>query len=317
MTAQFRILVADSISEQGIGILQEQPGFEIDVRVGLDERALIDIIHQYHALLIRSATTVTKSVIEAASNLKVIGRAGIGVDNIDLKAARLADIVVMNTPHGNAIATAEHTIGLLFALARHIPYAHASLANGRWDKSQFKGIELCGKTFGIMGLGNIGRLVAERAHGLKMRVIAHDPFVDADRAEESNVTLVAFDSLLEQSDFISLHLKLNADTNHLFNKMIFEKMKNSALLLHVARGGIVDESALLSAIEHGEIAGAGLDVFENEPLDMQSKLRNHPRIVATPHLGASTREAQSRVSSQIARQVAQFLTTGLAENQIE
>jgi D-3-phosphoglycerate dehydrogenase len=312
----FRILVSDALSTEGIALLKESPGFDVDVHVGLKENQLIEIIGQYDALLVRSSTQVNARVIEHATKLKVVGRAGIGVDNVDVKAALAANILVMNTPDGNAVTTAEHAISLLMSLARHIPQANASLKEGKWEKSKYKGTEIHNKVLGIVGFGNIGRIVAVLAKGLRMEVIAHDPFASHDHALELAVPLVELDELFARADFISLHAPLTSSTHHLLNERAFAKMKKGVFIINAARGGIVDEQALLAVLESGQVKGAALDVFEEEPPAPGYTLLAHPRVIATPHLGASTDEAQNRVALQIAEQVRDYLINGQVRNRV-
>lgn len=309
-----RVLVSDTLSDAGLQVLREASDIDFDVKVGLSEEELCALIGAYDGLIIRSDTKVTPRVLEAAERLKVIGRAGIGVDNVDLATASKRGVVVMNTPLGNAVTTAEHALALLAALARHIPQAHASLKAGRWEKSKFKGREKWNKTLGIFGLGNIGRIVADRAQGLKMKVIATDPVLSDEEAKHLGVERVSFEELLERSDFISIHAPLVPSTKHAFDDAAFRKMKPTALLVNAARGGIVDEEALARALREGLIAGAAVDVFEQEPPAPDHPLLQLDRCVCTPHLGASTYEAQERVGVQIAHQVVAFLKHGTVDN---
>lgn len=301
-----RFLVADALSPEGVALLKAEPSFSVDVKTGLSKAELLDTIGHYDALLVRSATKVTKDVIANASALKLIGRAGIGVDNIDVEAASARRILVMNAPDGNAITTAEHAIALLMSLARHIPNACASLRGGKWEKSQFNGTEIHQKTLGIIGLGKIGRIVASLARGLRMRVIAFDPFVLQDAADECGAQLVSFDDLLARADFLTIHTTLSDKTRHLLNESAFGKMKRGIFVIHAARGGIIDEKALLNALEKGIVRGAALDVFEEEPPKPENPLLLHPRVIVTPHLGASTEEAQNRVALEIAEQARNY-----------
>lgn len=296
----FHILVADKLAKEGVELLKKRPEFAVDERIGLSPDALKEAIGAYHGILIRSQTQITADLFPHATNLKMIGRAGIGVDNVDLSAAFEHGVVVMNTPDGNAITTAEHAIALLMALARHIPAANQSLKAGSWEKSRFNGTEIYGKLLGIVGLGKIGRLVAARAKGLQMEVQAFDPFVDQKAADEAGVRMVSFDALMQTSDFLSVHAQLNEHTYHLINEEALSKAKPGLMLVHAARGGIVCEEALLGALESGRIKGAALDVFESEPPRANHPLIMHPNVVATPHLGASTLEAQHRVGIEIA-----------------
>jgi len=299
-----RILVSDSIADDGIEILKAH--YPVDVKTGLDEDALVAIIGDYDALVVRSQTQVTRRAIEAAHHLQVIGRAGVGIDNIDLEAATERGVLVVNAPDGNSIAAAEHTIALMMALARHIPGAVASLREGRWDRKKFMGIEVTGKVLGVIGMGRIGHEVARRARGLQMRVLAYDPYVSRAHAERLGVTLCELDELLVQADFITLHVPLTSTTRGFISHRELGLMKPSARLINCARGGIVDEEALCQALDKGQIAGAALDVFAHEP-PLDSPLLRHPRVVATPHLGASTQEAQVAVAVDVARQVVDVL----------
>ncbi len=307
MSRCFRVLVSDKLSEDGLAVLRKAPGFEVDYRPGLSEQELADAIPPYHALVIRSGSKVTANVLENAGNLKIVGRAGVGVDNVDLAAASRRGIAVVNTPGGNSVTTAEHAIALLMSLARHIPQATASMRQGKWEKSRFQGTQLAGKTLGIVGLGNIGRIVADRARGLKMTVLGSDPVMSGDRAAELGVRLVDLDTLFAESDFVTLHAPLTESTRHLLDDAAFAKMKDGVRIVHAARGGIVDEGALLRAIESGKVAGAALDVFEKEPIDPEHPLLREERVILTPHLGASTKEAQRIVAVQVAEQIVDFL----------
>jgi D-3-phosphoglycerate dehydrogenase len=311
-----RVLVSDALSEQGLAILRQTPGATIDYRPGLDEAALAQAIAGADALVIRSGSKVTRRVIEAADNLKVIGRAGIGVDNVDVEAASKKGIVVMNTPTGNAVTTAEHAVALLMSLARHIPQASALLKAGKWEKKKFEGRELAGKTLGVIGLGNIGRIVADRARGLSMKVIGFDPLVTAERAAQLGVELVSLDDILTRSDAITVHTPLTAQTRGIVNEETLPRLKKGVLLVNAARGGIYDEAALLKGLESGQIGGVALDVFVEEPPPADHPLLGHDRVVVTPHLGASTKEAQARVALEIAEQVVAYLTTGEIKNAV-
>jgi len=307
----FRILVADELAEEGLQILR-QAG-EVTVQKGMDEAALRTALPPYHALVVRSATQVTGRSLELAGNLAVVGRAGIGVDNIDVAAATARGIVVMNTPEAGATTTGEHALSLLMSLARCIPAADASVRAGKWEKSKFTGVELFGKTLGILGLGRIGRVVAERARGLGMLILAYDPFVGQAQAP-AGVRMAELDDLLAGSDFVSVHVPLLDSTRHLLNEERIGRMKQGARLVHAARGGIVDERALCAALERGHLAGAALDVYEQEPLPADSPLRKAPNLVLTPHLGASTHEAKHNVSVEMAQQVAVCLKRGIVLN---
>ncbi len=309
-----RILVADPIDSEGVALLQEHA--EVDVRLKLSEAELIAIIPAYDALVVRSETRVTAAILEAAERLKVVGRAGVGIDNIDVEAATRRGIVVVNAPTGNTIAAAEHTIALMMALARHIPQAAATLQNGGWDRSRFIGTEVRDKTLGIIGLGRIGQEVARRADGLAMRVIAYDPFVAEDVAERLGVALVDLPDLLRHSDFVTLHTVLNEKTRNLIGAQAIQQMKPGARLINVARGGLVDEKALLAALDSDHLGGAALDVFAQEPLPADHPFRRHPKIVTTPHLGASTVEAQAGVARDVAEQIVAVLAGRPAEHAV-
>lgn len=306
-----KILVTDPLAPQGLEVLQHAPGFEVDEHVGLKPEAIKKIIGDYHAWVIRSGTKVTADVLEAARSLKVIGRAGIGVDNVDVEAASRKGIVVMNTPGGNNVTTAEHTISLMLALARHIPQAVASLKAGEWKRSKFVGIELCNKTLGIIGLGNVGRIVAERALGLRMKVLAHDPFVPSENAAKLGVEMVSLEEIYEKSDFITVHVPLTGETRGLINRDAIARMKKGVRIINCARGGIVDEKDLAEALRAGKVAGAALDVFVEEPPPPDHPLIKMDQVVTTPHLGASTDEAQLNVAIAVAEQIVDFLTRGI------
>ncbi|MBI1885620.1 MAG: phosphoglycerate dehydrogenase [Chloroflexi bacterium] len=299
MTA--RILVCDPIAEEGIEVLQRF-GAEVDVRTGLSSDQLCKTVDSYDALIVRSETKLTADVIRAAGKLQVIGRAGIGVDNIDIDTATEKGVVVVNAPTGNVISAAEHTIGLMLALARNIPQASVSLKGGVWDRQRFMGTEVRGKTLGIIGLGQVGSEVARRARGLEMRVIAHDPFVAEERARVLGVEVVSLEELLRESDYVSVHASLTEGTKRLIGEAEVRLMKPTARIINTARGGIIDEEALHRALEEGRIGGAALDVFETEPLTEHSLFADD-RVIVTPHLGAATAEAQERVAIDVAEQV--------------
>ncbi len=297
----FRILVCDPIAEDGVLALQRS-GAEVDVRTGLSADELRAAVDGYDALIVRSETKITKDIINATTRLQVIGRAGVGVDNIDVAAATEKGVVVVNAPTGNITSAAEHAIALMFSLSRHIPAANASLRAGRWERSRFLGLELRGKTLGIVGLGQVGSEVARRARGLEMHVIAHDPFVPEERARVLGVEIVSMEELLSQSDFVTIHTTLTEGTKKLVGEEELKKMKPTSRIINTARGGIVDEAALGKALEQGWIAGAALDVFEKEPVTSHP-LFESDRIIVTPHLGASTAEAQERVAVDVAEQI--------------
>ncbi len=307
-----RVLIADALSERAAAIFAER-GVEADVKIGLTPDALKDIIGNYDGLAVRSATKVTKAVLERASRLKVVGRAGIGVDNIDVAAATQRGIVVMNTPFGNSITTAEHAIAMMFALARQLPAADRSTQAGKWEKSRFMGVELAGKTLGVVGCGNIGSIVADRAIGLKMKVAAYDPFLSPERAVALGVEKVELDALFARADFITLHTPLTDATRNLIDAAAIAKMKRGVRIINCARGGLIVEADLKAALDDGHVAGAALDVFVTEPAK-DNALFGNENLVATPHLGAATTEAQENVALQIAEQMADFLISGAVTN---
>jgi D-3-phosphoglycerate dehydrogenase / 2-oxoglutarate reductase len=311
-----RVLVSDKLSSQGLQILKAAPDIEVDNITGLTPQQLAEKIAPYHGLIVRSASTVTAEVIAAAQNLRVIGRAGIGVDNIDVAAATKKGIVVMNTPAGNNVTTAEHAISMMLALARSIPQATASMKSGKWEKGKFTGSEVFNKTLGIVGIGNIGSLVADRALGLKMRVIAYDPFISQQAAQRLGVEVVSLDELYARSDFISVHTPLNPETRGLIGTAAFAKMKKGVRIINCARGGIVDEEALAAAIGEGKVAGSALDVFSQEPPPADHPLLKLSQVICTPHLGAATDEAQVNVAVAIAHQVVNYLTHGVIQDAV-
>jgi D-3-phosphoglycerate dehydrogenase len=288
-------------------------GCEVDVITGQTPEELAGIIGQYDGLAIRSSTKVTKAILDAATNLKVVGRAGIGVDNVDIPAASAKGVVVMNTPFGNSITTAEHAIALMFALARQLPEADASTQAGKWEKNRFMGVELTAKTLGLIGAGNIGSIVADRALGLKMKVVAFDPFLTPERAVELGIEKVTLDDLLARADFITLHTPLTDQTRNILSKDALAKTKKGVRIINCARGGLIDEAALKEALDSGQVAGAALDVFATEPAT-DSPLFGTPNFVSTPHLGASTSEAQVNVAIQVAEQMADYLVKGGVTN---
>ncbi len=306
-----KILISDKIAAEGLDELKNYRGVEAVVKTGMTEDELASEIPEYDALVVRSATKVTKRIIRAAGKLKVIGRAGAGVDNIDIDAAAENNIIVMNTPGGNAEAAAELAVALMFAAARKVAQADSSMKAGRWEKKLFMGVELLGKTLGIIGTGFVGGIVAERAAALGMTVIAHDPYLSQERAKAIGVELTDFEDLLNKSDFISIHVPNNSETAGLINREAFAKMRDGVIFINCSRGGIVVEKDLLNALESGKVAAAGIDVYESEPPSNLS-LVNHPRVTATPHIGASTREAQINVAVMVINQIAEYLTTGKA-----
>ena len=307
-----RVLIADQLSPAAVDIFAQR-GVEADVKVGLTKDELIAIIGEYDGLAVRSATKATKEVIAAASNLKVIGRAGIGVDNVDIPAATVAGIVVMNTPFGNSITTAEHAIAMMFALARQLPAADASTQAGKWEKNRFMGVELYAKTLGLIGAGNIGSIVADRANGLKMKVIAYDPFLSPERAVEIGVEKVELEDLLARADIITLHTPLTDKTRNILSAEALARTRKGVMIINCARGGLVDEAALRAGLESGHIGGAAFDVFVEEPAK-QNVLFGAPNFIATPHLGAATGEAQENVALQVAEQMSDYLLTGAVTN---
>jgi D-3-phosphoglycerate dehydrogenase len=310
-----KILVSDSLHEKGVEFLEEIPDFEVEVNTSLTQEELLGIIKNYDALVIRSSTKVTAEVIEAADRLKVVGRAGIGLDNVDIGAASKRGIVVMNTPDGNVITTAEHAVAMLLALSRNIPQAAASMRAHKWEKRRFRGRELFNKTLGVIGIGRIGRIVADRARGMKMNIIAYDPYIPAESIEKMGVEPVSLDGLLARSDCITVHTPITPETRNLINAEFFAKMKRGTLLVNCARGGIVNEKDLYEALQQGIVAGAALDVFEKEPPE-DNPLLDLDSVVATPHLGASTDEAQENVAVAVAHQIADYLRTGTIRNAV-
>jgi D-3-phosphoglycerate dehydrogenase / 2-oxoglutarate reductase len=307
-----KVLIADELSPKALDIFRSR-GVEVDVRIGLKKTELLSIIDGYDGLAVRSATKADKEIIAAAKRLKVIGRAGIGVDNIDIPSATARGIVVMNTPFGNSITTAEHAIALLFAAARQIAAADASTQAGKWEKNRFMGVELYAKTLGLIGCGNIGALVAERALALKMKVIAYDPFLSAERAVKLGVEKVELDDLLVRADLISLHTPLTDKTKNILSMDALGRTKRGVIIVNAARGGLVDEAALRAALDSGHVAAAAFDVFVIEPAK-ESALFGAPNFVATPHVGASTNEAQENVALQIAEQMSDYLLAGAVTN---
>ncbi len=312
----YRVLATDTLAPQGVEVFRANSEIELEVRPGMPPAELAAVIGTYDALVMRSGTRVTADTLREPGRLRVIGRAGIGVYNIDVATATKKGIVVMNTPGGNNVTTAEHTITLMLALARWIPQADASLHAGKWERGKFEGTEVCNKTLGIVGLGNIGAIVAERAQGLRMRIIAFDPFITAEAAARLKVELVSLDELYARADFITLHTPLTPETRGLVNRAAIAKMKKGVRLVNCARGGIIDEQALADAITSGHVAGAALDVFVAEPPPADHPLLCLPQVIATPHLGASTSEAQINVAVAIAEQVTRFLLRGEVESAV-
>ena len=309
-----KVLVSDKLSETAVQIFRDR-GIEVDFdpSLGKDKDRLAEVIGQYDGLAIRSATKVTEKLIEQAPNLKVVGRAGIGVDNVDIPAASKKGIIVMNTPFGNMVTTAEHAIAMMFAVARQIPEASASTHAGKWEKSRFMGVELTGKTLGVIGAGNIGSIVCDRARGLRMKVVAYDPYLSEERATEIGVEKVELDTLLARADFITLHVPLTDSTRNILSRENLEKTKKGVRIINCARGGLVDEAALADMLKSGHVAGAAFDVFAEEPAT-ENPLFALPNVVCTPHLGAATTEAQENVALQVAEQMSDYLLTGAVEN---
>jgi D-3-phosphoglycerate dehydrogenase len=312
-----KVLVADAVSERGIAELSEGGLLDVTVKTGLKEDELIQIIPQFSALVVRSATKANARVIEAATNLKVIGRAGVGVDNVDVEAATKRGIIVMNTPGGNTVSTAEHAFSLMMSLSRNIPQAHATVKAGKWDRKSFQGVELYGKTLAVIGMGRIGTEFAKRALGFGMRVIAYDPYLAASRARALQVELFEnLDDVLPLADFITVHMPMTPETKHMLNAARIAKCRKGVRIINCARGGLVDEAALADALRSGQVAGAALDVYETEPPAADFGLRDLPNVVFTPHLGASTAEAQESVGIEIAQQIRAALIDGEIRNAV-
>ena len=310
-----KVLVSDNLGDIGIKMFQEEPGIEVDVKTGLAPDELKGIIGDYDALVIRSATKVTEELLEAAGSLKVVGRAGIGLDNVDIPAATKQGVVVMNTPTGNVITTAEHTIAMMMALTRNIPWGTSTLKNGLWEKKKLQGREVFKKVLGVVGFGKIGSIVADRARGLKMQVIVHDSFVTPEQIEKAGFEPVSIDELYRRADYITLHVPKLKDTIGLLNAAAFKKMKDGVMIINCARGGIVDEDDLNEALRSGKVAGAALDVFETEPPGV-CPLFEVDRVICTPHLGASTLEAQTNVAVQVAEQIIAYLKENTVINAV-
>lgn len=305
-----KVLISDSLSERGVEILKKA-GLNVDVKTKLTPAQLIEEIPNYDGLIIRSATKVTKDVIAAAKNLKVIGRAGSGLDNVDLPAATKRGIVVMNTPGGNTVTTAEHSFSLLMSMARQIPQANASVKSGKWEKNKFMGMELFNKTIGIIGIGQIGSYVAKLAQGANMTVIAYDAFLSPENAKKLGVEVVDLDTLFSRADIITLHVPMTTETKHMINAAAIQKMKHGVRIINCARGGIVNETDLFEALKSGKVAAAAFDVFEKEPVDPANPLLTLENFICTPHLGAATTEAQENVAWAIAEQIVDFLVRGV------
>jgi D-3-phosphoglycerate dehydrogenase len=311
-----KVLISDALSPAAVQIFKDR-GIEVDFQpaLGKDKEKLAELVGNFDGLAIRSATKVSPKILEKAKNLKVIGRAGIGVDNVDIPAATARGIIVMNTPFGNSITTAEHAITLMLALAREIPQADASTQAGKWEKNRFMGVEITGKTLGVIGCGNIGSIAADRALGLKMKVIAFDPYLSPERAVDLGVEKVELEELFKRSDFITLHTPLTDKTRNIIDAKAIEKMKTGVRIINCARGGLVDEVALRAALDANKVAGAAFDVFVTEPAT-ENVLFGHPNVVCTPHLGASTSEAQENVALQVAEQMADYLLRGAITNAV-
>lgn len=303
----YRILVSDPLSEYGLQKLLQAPDVEVVQKTGLSEAELIQLIPDFDALLVRSQTKVTAQVLEAGRRLKAVGRAGVGVDNIDLEAATRYGIAVINAPDGNTITTSEHTFAMLLALARRIPQAYRSTIQGEWRRKDFVGVELRDKILGIIGFGRIGSEVAKRAKAFQMKILAYDPFLTRERAEKMGIVLASLDEIYRQADFITVHTPLNKDTRHMISTEAFEKMKQGVRIINCARGGIIDEKALVEAIRSGKVAGAALDVFENEPPAKDNPLLSMDEVIVTPHLGASTVEAQENVALDVSEEILHLL----------
>ena len=310
-----KILISDPLSNKGLEILGRAENVKYDIKTGLSPEELKSIIPEYDAIIVRSETKLKADIIEAADRLKVIGRAGIGLDNVDLPAATKKGIVVMNTPQENAIAAAEHTMAMMLAISRKIPQATASMRGGKWEKKKFMGVELYTKTLGLVGIGVIGTIVADRARGMKMKVIGYDPYLSKEAAEKKGVELVSFDELLSRADYITVHTPLNDETRYLIDKNAFAKTRKGVIVINCARGGIINEKDLYDAIKEGRVAGAALDVFEKEPAG-PNPLFELDEVICTPHLGASTGEAQENVAIAIAQKIVDYLTLGEAPNAV-
>ncbi len=310
-----KVLVLDNVAKEGVEVLKSSGIFQVDVKPSMSPDELKKIIGEYDGVIVRSATKLTRDVLESAGKLKAIGRAGIGLDNIDVGFATLKGIVVMNTPQENALAAAEHTMAMMLSAARNIPQANASMKEGKWEKKKFTGVQLYGKTLGIIGLGNIGSIVADRAKGLKMKVIAFDPYISEEKAKKMGVELASLNELYERSDIITVHTPLTKETKGLVDSKAFSLMKDGVIVINCARGGIIDEEALLEALNSGKVRCAALDVFSQEPPG-KTPLVLHERVICTPHLGASTAEAQKAVAISIANQFVEFFKKGVAKNAV-
>lgn len=312
----YKILISDSLSKEAIDILEKEKDLKVDVNTKLTPEDLKKAIKDYDALLVRSSTKVTKDVIDAADKLKIVGRAGVGLDNVDVDAASKKGVIVVNTPGGNTISTAEHTFSMMLSLSRSIPQADLSMKKGEWERKKFMGVELYGKVLGIIGLGRIGTEVAKRALSFNMRVVAYDPYLSFEKAKDLGIESLDLDSLLKQADYITVHTPLTDDTKHIISDRQFNMMKKGVKIINCARGGIIDEAALVKAIESGKVAGAALDVYEEEPPPKDSKLLRLDKVVLTPHLGASTEEAQVNVAIDIANTVRDMLLGRCVRNAV-
>lgn len=311
----FKVLVSDPVSESGIQQLLNHDQIEVDIQTGLSENELINIIDKYDALIVRSQTQVTQNIIQAANQLKVIARAGVGVDNIDVDAATLKGILVINAPDGNTISATEHSMAMILAMARNIPQAHQSLRNKEWKRSAFKGTELYQKTLGVIGAGRIGLGVAQRAKSFGMTILAFDPYLTEEKAKALNITKATIDDIAQQADFVTVHTPLTPKTKGIIDADFFSKAKPTLQIINVARGGIIDEQALINALDAGEISRAAIDVFEHEPAT-SSPLITHDKIIVTPHLGASTVEAQEKVAVSVSKEIIDILTDGTVEHAV-
>ncbi len=310
-----KVLISDKLGDIGVRMFKEAEGISVDVKTGMNPEELKSVIGDYDALVIRSATKVTEEILDAAKNLKVVGRAGIGLDNVDIPAATKRGVIVMNTPGGNVVTTGEHAIAMLMALTRNIPSGTASLKAGKWDKKNLQGREVFNKTLGVIGFGKVGAVVADRARGLKMNVIVYDPYVTPALIEKAGFENATFDELLQRSDYITVHVPKLKNTIGLINKAAFEKMKPGVMIINCARGGIVNEQDLYDALKSGKVGGAALDVFENEPPG-SSPLLEFSNLICTPHLGASTEEAQTNVAVAVADQIIDYLQNGTIRNAV-
>ena len=311
-----KVLVSDSLAEQGVTVLEQAAGIEVINKPGCSPDELLALIPEIDGLVIRSNTKVTADVLDAAQNLKIVGRAGIGVDNVDTPAATRHGIVVVNTPEGNNITTAEHAIALMISLARHVPQATASMKAGKWEKKKFQGMELYNRTLGVLGAGNIGRFVVSRAKGLGMKVIVHDPYLTAEAAARLEVERVELGEMMSRADVVTVHVPKTKETTGILGAAEFAQAKPGLIVINAARGGIVDEAALFEALESGQVGAAGLDVFVEEPPPADHPLVNHPNVICTPHLGASTEQAQINVAVAVAEQIRDFLLNGEVRNSI-